>query len=232
MILTGHQPNYLPYAGFFHKIVRADMFLVVDNVQFVKRGPFGWIHRNRIRTPEGWDWLTVPVMTKGKFTQTILETMIAPDVPWGRKHLKTLEWNYRTAPFLADYIGIFREVYGRKWESLCELNVCLIRELMSALGIRKEVRRTSELGITGRASELIVNMCRRVGADTYLSGVHGKDYIETELFAKEGINLVFQEFRHPVYRQCQPGEFVPDLSIVDMLFNCGPETSAMLSEPS
>src|SRR3989338_6081487 len=98
MLITGHQPNYIPYAGFFHKIVQAEAFVIVDNVQFVKRGPFGWIHRNKIRTQSGWDWLTVPVITKGKFSQKINETIIDNKMPWRRKHWKTIEFNYRKAP--------------------------------------------------------------------------------------------------------------------------------------
>ncbi|OHB75994.1 MAG: hypothetical protein A2Z34_11005 [Planctomycetes bacterium RBG_16_59_8] len=228
MIATGHQPNYLPYAGFFHKIVRADVFIVVDTVQFVKRGPFGWIHRNRIRTPDGWDWLSVPALTKGKFTQRIIETKIDRSVPWARKHLRTLEWNYKKAPFFDEYIGVFREVYTKEWDSLCELNIHLIEKLLLLMGISRSMRRTSELGVEGEASALIVNMCRAVGADAYLSGIHGKDYLDIGLFEKSGIRLIFQEFCHPTYTQSQPGAFIPELSVVDMLFNCGPRTVDLL----
>ncbi len=99
MILTGHQPNYLPYPGFFHKVARSDRFLFVDSVQFVKRGPFGWMHRNRIRTgsSQGWDWLSVPVLTKGRYTQKVCDSKVESSRPWSLKHCSTIEWNYRRA---------------------------------------------------------------------------------------------------------------------------------------
>lgn len=228
MILTAHQPNYLPYPGFFHKIVNADAFLIVDNVQFVKRGEFGWIHRNRIRSPEGWVWMTVPVMTKGKYHQTIQETTIDTSVPWARKHLKAIEWNYKTAPYLGKYHAIFEDIYLRRWESLCDLNVAFIAGILDALGVKRTLQKTSELGVEGKASQLIVEMCKKIGADTYLSGVHGRDYLDLPLFEASGIKVIFQEFKCPVYPQCQKGEFISDLSIVDMLFNCGDRTMELL----
>lgn len=228
MLLAGHQPNYLPYLGFFHKLLQADTFVIVDNTQFVKRGPFGWIHRNKIRTRDGWMWLTVPVLTKGKFTQKINETLIDNKLPWQRKHWKSIEIHYAHAPFFARYKDPLREVYERKWENLAELNTELIRRLMDLLEIRKPVRIASTEGIEGKATDLVLDMCRKMGADGYLSGVHGQDYLEQEKFGHVGVNLVFQKFDHPQYPQCQPGEFVPNLSIIDLIFNCGPESRDIL----
>lgn len=230
MILTGHQPNYLPYPGFFHKIARADRFLVVDTVQFVKRGTFGWMHRNRIRTssPRGWDWLSIPVLTKGKFTQKICDAEIDPAVPWARKHWRAIEWNYRRARYFGEYAAEFRALYERHWTRFCELTCAFIDLLLRLLGIPRPFERTSTLGVAGEATGLVLAMCRAAGAEAYLSGVHGRDYLDAEEFRRAGIRLEFQEFTCPEYPQCWPGPFVPDLSVIDLLFNCGPESRKVL----
>lgn len=228
MIVTGHQPNYLPYAGFFEKMARADLFVIVDDVQFVKRGPFGWIHRNRIRSGDGWDWLTVPVLTKGKFEQTIRDTQINARLPWARKHWRTIEWNYRKAPHFERYAEGLKGVYDRSWTSLCELNLALIRVLMNQLGIDTPVRIASKEGIGGKSTDLVLDICRKTGADTYISGIHGKDYLSREAFEEEGVRLEFQEYDAPRYPQTGPGDFVPNLSVIDLIFNCGPDSLAVI----
>jgi len=231
MILTGHQPNYLPYPGFFDKVLRSDLFLLVDTVQFVKRGPFGWIHRNRIRasTQEGWSWLTVPVLTHGRYLQSIRETRIDCRLPWRRKHWGTIQERYRHTPGFELLGPTLERVYRREWESLVELNETLIRETMAFLDIRTPVRRLSELRSQGgRAGELIVGFCRELGADQYLSGLHGRDYLDPGLFEQAGIRLSFQEFRCPEYPQTAGGQFVPNLSIVDLIMCCGSRARAVL----
>lgn len=231
MLLTGHQPNYLPYAGLFAKIARAERFVVVDNVQFVKRGPFGWIHRNRIRTasPEGWDWLTVPVLTSGKFHQTIKETAIDPALPWARKHWKTIEWNYKKAKYFADYAPDLRAIYDRKWEWLTDLNVEIVRLMLRWLKIDRGVSLSSELGVDGKGSDFVLDLCRKAGADAYLSGVHGRDYLDLPSFEKAGVRLEFQEYQAREYPQCVPGPFVPNLSVIDVIFNCGPDSRKVVT---
>ncbi len=230
MILAGHQPNYLPYPGFFHKVALADRFLVVDNVQFVKRGTFGWMHRNRIRTgsPRGWDWLSVPVLTKGRYTQKIREAALDPAVPWARKHWRALEWNYRRARYFAEYAEPLRELYERPWTWFCEMACAFLELLLGLLGLARPLERTSALGIEGRSTGLILAMCRAAGAEAYLSGVHGREYLDAAEVERAGVRLVFQEYASPVYPQCWPGPFVPDLSVIDLLFNCGPESLRVL----
>ena len=226
MILTGHQPNYLPYPGFFHKILEADQFLIVDTVQFVKRGAFGWIHRNRIRTrtEEGWSWLTVPVLTHGKYFQTIQETRIDNRLPWRRKHWRTLRDAYHKTPGFAEFGPTIEKIYEREWDSLSSLNETLIREILAMLGVSRPVLRLSDRPVPGKASELIVNFCKELGASEYLSGVHGRDYLDLELFDRAGIKLSFQEFRCPEYPQAVSGPFLANLSVVDLLFCCGQES--------
>jgi hypothetical protein len=231
VLLTGHQPNYLPYAGLFDKVARADRFVVVDNVQFVKRGPFGWIHRNRIRTasPDGWDWLTVPVLTSGKFTQTIRETAIDNALPWARKHWKSIEWNYRKARYFADYAPELRAVYERKWEWVTDLNVELMRLLLRWLGIDRPVALSSELRVEGKGSGFVLDLCRKSGADAYLSGKHGRDYLDLEEFGRAGVRVEFQEYAPREYPQCVAGPFVPNLSVIDVVFNCGPDSRKVVT---
>ncbi len=228
MLLVGHQPNYLPYLGFVHKIAQADAFVLVDNVQFVKRGPFGWIHRNRVLTRQGPLWLTVPVLTKGKFTQTIQETTINNALPWAHKHWRTIEIAYGKARHFARYAPPFAELYARRWEKLTDLNEALILAILAAFEIDVPVQKASALGVSGKATEYVINLCRKAGADAYLSGVHGQDYLEPARFQAEGIALRFQAFAHPVYPQAHPGAFTANLSAIDLLFNCGPESRKIL----
>jgi len=230
MILTGHQPNYLPYPGFFDKVARADRFLVVDNVQFVKRGSFGWMHRNRIRTDssQGWDWLSVPVLTKGRYTQRINEAAIDPSTPWARKHWLAIEWNYRQARYFKAYADPLRELYERPWTGFCDLACAFLELLLRLLGIPRTFERTSVLAIEGESTGLVLAMCKAAGADTYLSGIHGRDYLDAAEFERQGVRLGFQEYRCPVYPQCRSGTFVPNLSVIDLLFNCGPASLEVL----
>lgn len=226
MMLTGHQPNYLPYPGLFEKVALADRFVVVDDVQFVKRGTFGWMHRNRIRTsgPQGWDWLSVPVLTAGKYNQTIREAKVDESLPWARKHWRSLEWNYKKARHFKEIGPEIKALYDRPWTFLCDLAVAFLELFMRLLGIRTPLDVQSRLGVKGESTNLIVNLSRAVGADTYLSGAHGRDYLDPAALEAAGVRVVFQDWVCPEYPQCQPGPFVPNLSIVDVLFNCGPDS--------
>lgn len=230
--VTGHQPNYLPYLGFFEKIARSDVYVVADNTQFVKRGPFGWIHRNRIRTPEGSAWLTVPVVTSGRYTQEIREVEIDAHLPWARKHWRSLCWHYERTPHFARYRAFFEDLYARRWERLLDLNMAAIRGCLEFLGLKPRVLVASELGVTGQAGAYVIDICRRAGASVYLSGKHGRDYLDAPAFATAGIGLEFQDYVHPVYRQAYGEPFVPNCSILDLLFNHGPDSLSILTGAS
>ena len=221
MILTGHQPNYLPYPGFFQKIAAADMYLVVDTTQFVKRGPFGWIHRNKIGSPNGSQWLSLPVLHKGRYHQSIAETELNPRSDWQRKHWKALEWNYGKAPHWERYRDSLAAIYQQEWSHISPLNTALIRWFMEQLELDADVRIASDLKAEGKSTEYIVAFCQELGADAYLSGVHGRDYLDLELFAHVDIELEFQEYTPPSYAgfNGQPAE--ANLSMLDMLFWSG-----------
>lgn len=221
MILSAHQPNYLPYIGFFHKVAGCNVFAIWDTVQFVKRGTFGWVNRNKIKTHNGGIWLTVPVLTKGKYHQLIIDTLINNDLPWQKKHWHSIYLNYKDAPYFDDYSDFFEEIYDKKkWERLAEVSEVIINYTAKKLRITTKIIRCSDLKLKSHGTDLIIDACKKVGADTFLSGVHGKDYLEEEKFKKNDIKLIYQDFKHPRYRQLH-GPFIENMSIIDLLFNEG-----------
>lgn len=225
MILAGHQPEYLPYLGFFYKIAKANKFILVDHVQFIKKA---FLNRNRIRTAhgsDGWTWLTVPVITHGRRYQRINEVEIDNSTTWGKKHWKTIYLNYKKTPFFDRYKEFFEKLYSKKWLKLADLNEIIIHYLMKELGIKTPVVKSSDYDFKGKKTDLLIEMCKRLNADTYFSGPGAKyyGYIEEEKFKKNGFNHIFSEFIHPVYPQLfKP--FVSNMSVIDLLFNCGPES--------
>lgn len=211
-----HQPNYLPGLTYFHKIATADVFIVLDDVQYSKNN---WTNRNRVKAPQGPAWLTVPVLTKGRLGQRIIGAEIDGRT-WAERHWKTIQTCYgRTAGFgwCAD---AFHTVLMKPWVRLAELNLALIELVIDVLGIHTPLRSSSELGVAGTETARLVNLCAAVGADTYLSGPGGRNYHDESLFEGAGIRIGYHEFRHPQYPQ-PFGAFEPNLSIIDLLFNVG-----------
>jgi hypothetical protein len=211
-----HQPQYLPWLGYFDKMDQVDCFVLLDDVQFKKNE---WQNRNRIKTAAGWQWLTVPVLHR--FPQRIREVRINQTDPWSRKHLQALVSNYASAPFFDLHRPFFEEIYAREWTLLLDLNLATIAYLAEALGIRTKVVTASSLPVPAdmEATERLIAICQAVGATTYLSGVGGRGYLDLARFEETGIRVLFQAFQTRPYPQCF-GAFVPDLSIVDLMFNC------------
>lgn len=226
MLVAIHQPEHMPWLGFFEKLVRADVFVVLDDVQFSK-GDFQ--NRNRVKGPGGASWLTVPVAHR--FGQKINEVEIAGDA-WRAKHWKTLRSCYSRAAHFEEFADAFEELYARSWAKLSELNVEAIRVLARAFGVEKEFVFSSALGAVGHKSELVLNICMAVGATHYYSGRAGGTYLDADAFRREGIQIVVQEFEHPTYEQLFMNEqgFVPNLSAVDLLFNRGAEGLGLIAE--
>lgn len=224
MILTAHQPVYLPWLGLFHKISLADKFVSFDRVQYL---PKDWNNRNRVKLPDGRAWLTVPVLTKGHRLKGIDEIEIDNRSPWQRKHWRTLEHSYGKAPYFAEYAPFLEQVYKREWTHLAELNDEMLRWFLAVLGIDVEFTNASVHDFRGTKSALVLDMCRTLGADRYIFGALGRDYADVESFTRAGIEVVFQDYKHPTYPQLY-GPFEPHLSIVDLLFNCGPESLEIL----
>jgi len=222
-LVTIHQPNYLPWPGFFHKWLLSDAFVILDTVQFHKNE---WQNRNRIKTAQGVQWLTVPVTYR--FPQRIEEVGIAAG-PWARKQAAAIEQAYAKAPFLDDYWPPLKDLLlSRPWQPLAELNTEVIRLLGGMLGCTAPLVLASTMQArnedpTGR----LIDLCRELGADAYLSGREGRIYLDNGAFGAAGLELWFQEVVPPVYPQLH-GEFVPYLSLLDMLLNVGPQASNMV----
>jgi hypothetical protein len=217
-ILTAHQPSYLPWLGFFHKLAISDVYVSLDNVQFEKNS---YVNRNKVKIPNGVVWLTVPVMTKGHFSKTISDLKIDNSTKWRIKHWKTLQL-YQKAAYFENYRDFFEEIYEQNWELLVDLNEHVTRFFLKELGIDVKFLKSSELNLQERKSELIIEMCEKLNANMFVFGVLGKDYVNTVDFESRGIKAYFQEYNHPTYPQIW-GDFVSHLSVVDLLFNVGPE---------
>lgn len=224
MRVTIHQPQFLPWLGYLDKIDRADLFIALDTVQFKKNE---WQNRNRIRTSDGWQWLTVPVLHR--FGQTVADVRINETVNWRMQHLRALEMHYAKAPFRDRYLPDMRALYKESWEHLCELNMAVLRWLLASYGINTPVRMASEWDARVDPTERLIDLCRAVGADGYLSGPGGEQYLDRPRFKEAGFQLEIQLFEHPVYQQVYD-PFVPSLSAVDLLFCCGPEAVERLRE--
>ena len=223
MILSIHQPQYLPWLGYFEKIDRSDIFVFLDNVQFKKNE---WQNRNRIKTATGIQWLTVPIIHK--FPQKIVDVKINNTVPWERKHLNAFSTNYSKAPFYDEHIPFFQEIFSREWERLVDINIYAIEYISKALGLGdKHFVKASEFDLKEGNTERLVDICKKMGGDVYLSGKDGAKYLDISLFEKENIEVIFQNYQHPRYSQLY-FEFEPHLSTIDLLFNCGPESLTIL----
>ncbi len=219
------QPGYLPWLGFFDQMLRADTFVLYDDVQFDKNG---WRNRNRIKSPTGPHWLTVPVRINS-VSQRIFETEIDNRLPWARKHVGTIKQFYAKAPYLERYLPDLEELLaGQHWERLIDLDVAVTKLLCSWLGVNRQLALSSELGIKGERSRRLVNLCLHFGAREYLSGNAAQSYLDVELFTRHGIEVKWQNYQHPVYPQ-QHGEFMPYLSTLDLLLNCADDSLAIIA---
>lgn len=223
MIVAAHQPQYLPWPGYFDKMDRCEVFCYLDDVQYKKNE---WQNRNRIKTANGWQWLTVPV--RYHFPEKICEVQPAPEVFWQRKHLQALVSNYGKAPYFSEVMEALQPLYDRQWANLAELNISMSERLRALLGIRPQtILRSSQMVLRQEPNDRLVDICKRVGADTYLAGAGGGQYMNLERFGEQGVKVIFQNYRPPVYPQRFEG-FVSQLSVLDLLFNCGPHSIEIL----
>jgi hypothetical protein len=215
----------MPWLGYFDKIVKSDIFVFLDTVQF-KKNEFQ--NRNKIKTAQGWMWLTVPVLYK--YPEHIDEVKINNRVDWRKKHMRALEINYQKAPYCPELFPTMEGFYTGDSESLSELNRESVLTLLKVLGVNKKTKVASEVelgGFSEEPSERLAAICASLGADTYLSGAGGREYLNLDPFHTKDITVIFQEFQHPVYRQLY-GDFIPNLSLLDLLFNYGPDSLNVL----
>lgn len=218
------QPSYMPWLGYFDQMDRADVFVFYDVVQYDKNG---WRNRNRIKTRQGAQWITVPVLQSKRHDQTNLEVEIDTRGDWAAKHTSSLEQAYAHARHVDDYLPEIASVLHQPWTKLVDLNVRLTQTICGWLDIATECHRCSELDVAGDRNERLLNICRRFGADRYISGDSAKDYLDEDAFRRSGIEVEWQDYRHPRYEQLH-GEFLPNLSVIDLLFNCGGESLAII----
>jgi hypothetical protein len=219
MIVSINQPAYLPWLGYFHRIAVSDAHIVLDHVQFEKNS---FTNRNKVRTHEGWCWLTVPVKTASKFGDLpINEIEIANEKPWAPKHWQTLRLNYSKAPFFGQHAAFFEGIYARRWQKLADMTREITAYLLDAFGIKTKLYFSSTMKAMGKKDELVLNLCREVGATEYLSGPLGRNYLRENLFHEHKIAVRYDDYHHPRYVQVYPG-FEPNMAALDLLFNAGP----------
>jgi hypothetical protein len=230
MIVAAHQPNFIPWLGYFDKMRKADVFISVDHVQMERQS---FQNRTRIKTGEGVRWITVPVVQDSR-DERIRDKRIDNSrdgrFRWGRKMGLTLKYAYQSSPYYAVYAPALAEILEGKWERLTDLNHRLIEFCRAELKVTTPIVMSSELKVDGAKSEMVLNMCRALGARAYLSGTGAsRDYLDAAAFERAGIELLWQDFVHPSYAQRAPAApFIEKLSCLDLLFNCGRESAAVL----
>lgn len=213
-----HQPDFAPYLGFFDRFRNADLFIALDHVQFVHSNR-SWTHRDKIKTPAGEKWLTLSVKKAPRDTPINMIELAKPLI-WIDNHLNLLRQNYSKADFFEEVFPYVNELYKQPPSLMIDLNLRSIEMLCSLLDVKIPIVLSSDLKAQGRKNELLVDILKKVGASHYLSGIGAKDYMEPEKFQKENIEIIWQNFSHPSYNQ-QFGKFIPQLSALDLLFNCG-----------
>ncbi|EKO53282.1 WbqC-like protein [Leptospira kirschneri str. 200803703] len=214
------QPNYIPWRGYFELIGKADVFVFLDDVQYTNRD---WRNRNQIKTQTGLQWLTIPVFQTSKFGQLIHEVEIDNSSKWYEKHLNAITRNYSKASFFKKFDELLEILYSGKLSSLSDLDILSIEWIARYLELNTKFIRASQIVNEGTRQEKLISICKEVGITTYISGPSAKSYIVPENFEKDGISLLYQEYNYPNYPQLY-GDFVGNVSILDLLFNCGFES--------
>ncbi len=220
-----HQPHYLPWLGYFDKLDSADCFILLDTVQFKKHE---WQNRNRIWSTEGWQWLTVPIIDR--FPERIDCVRINPRSDWQRKHCQALRQHYGRSPVWEPLGPELLSLLERPWGLLSALNMAVIELLCRHLGIRtSRVRASSFTTETVDPTDRLIDLCRAVGGTVYLAGKSGPAYMQIDRFARAGIELRVHAYTHPIYPQRRE-PFVSHLAVIDLLFNCGPQSLEVLRQ--
>ena len=211
-----HQPEYLPWLGFFKKMMNVELFVFLDDVQFRKKG---WQNRNRIRINDGTTLLSIPVHTHSY--PKINEVTIDNEKNWSIRHKKSILYNYARAPYFDEIKDFIESIFEKKFQYLVDLNTEIIKFIMNELEIKSKIVFSSELEISKKGSDRVLDICKAVGADHYITGTFwAESNLRVEEFKKSNIDIEFQKFQHPIYKQIH-GEFIPEMSIIDLLFNEG-----------
>ena len=215
MRVTIHQPDFVPWYGYFERWAVADLFIILDDVQFLRRG---WHHRDKIKTRDGPRWLTLPTIKSGRYNQLIRDVELSHTTDWVDKHLTLLRHAYRTAPGFTDHFDSIIEIYNRKkWVKLLELNLAFLELGRDFFGVRTPTVLSSTLGISSRSTARLVELVQAVGGTEYISGMGAKAYLDESKFKEAGLGLIWEKGREQIYPQLHD-DFIPRLSFLDMMF--------------
>lgn len=226
MIVSINQPRYMPWVGYFHRIAVSDLFIYLDTAAFA---PCDWENRNRVKTTQGWTWLTVPMQRRpqGKRPQ-LSAAKIDNSRPWRRKHWDTLCQLYGSAPHFAEHRPFFEDLYARDWDRLIDLCLHMNQYVLGVLGIDSPTVCASEFNVAGAKDDHLLNLCGACDAGVYLSGPLGRDYLREEIFRGAGIEVRYHDYEHPRYPQARGQAFEPFMGVVDLLFNHGRDSRAIM----
>lgn len=225
MIVSTYQPFFAPFPGFFLKARLSDTMVILDDVQFPQRTT--WMTRNRFKNDQGTLWITIPVWRKGLGLQKIREVKICPERDWRRKCLASLKHSYANAPYFKEHSDAVLGIFSEGVEKLIDVNMGIIQYLKEHLMIDTPIVLQSALGIKGKGNELLIEICRSIGSSEYLALRCAEKYLDQGLFSRAGIRLNFFTPSTPIYPQLW-GEFIHNLSALDLLFNCGPKSHEIL----
>jgi hypothetical protein len=227
MTIATHQPIFLPWPGLFFKALKADCMVLLDAVQF-PRGR-SWMSRNRLKNSQGELWLTVPIHKKGKGLQVIQRVEIFDKINWRRRHLQSIQQNYVHAPYFEQYFSLLESIYRQDHSTLISLNLQLIRFFWDSLVLKPKLVLQSELGVTAKGTDLLISICEHMEASRYVAFPPAEKYIDRKKMEKRGIKVSYITFHPPVYPQLW-GNFIYNLSILDLLLNCGPKSSEIIEK--
>jgi hypothetical protein len=213
-----HQPDFLSYPGFFHRFLNADLWVILDTAQFVSGTSRSWQNRDKIKTAQGEKWITVSVQKAP--VGTAIKEILLSESDWRRDNINLIYNSYSKAPSFNEVIPYINDLYRLECKKLMEFNLKSSEVLMRLFDIKIETELASNLCPEGKSNELLVDILQKVNADRYLSGVGAKAYYDPAPFTNAGIEVIWQDFKHPVYPQLY-GDFIPYLSSIDLLFNCG-----------
>lgn len=220
-ILTAHQPAYLPWLGYFHKISLAHEFVLLDLVQYEKNS---FINRNKIKVSNGEAWLTIPVIMKDHLGKFVCDMQIEERSDWRKKHWQSILMNYKRAPFFRLYADFFENYYRETTSDLTSFISISHQFILDELKIKCPQTNLSDMNVVSKKQDLIIDMCKMKQANVFIFGSQGKEYADTHYFTSQKINCVFQNYVHPIYNQLW-GEFKPYMSVIDCLFNHGADAT-------
>lgn len=229
MILSAHQPYFCPHPGYFAKAMRSDVFVILDSVQFPRGGT--WITRNRFKNDQGTFWIGMPVWKKGRGLQQINEVRICRDAGSDRKRLESITCAYAHAPYLDEHLPLFEGIFSESCEGIADVDVGIISYVFRQLRITTKIVLLSDLAVSGKGSDLIASLCDALGASEYLAFTSARKYLDEDPFRKAGVDISFINPPAPVYPQLW-GDFIPNLSVFDLLFNCGPKARDIIGRAS